>query len=116
MGYSQEVDIRDLYDTARRYPKVPIVLAGTHYSNYPEVWPLMKALENIYMDLSRFDLPNGVERLIKHVGADRLLFGSDFPEVDPAAYLFYLHHCGLDQETLSNICDGNLERLLSGRS
>ena len=114
LGRNPEVDIRDLYDTASRHPHVPFVLAGTHYSNYAVVWPLLKALPNIHLDLSRFDLANGIERLISHIGFERLLFGSDFPEVDPKPYIYYLEHCGLPDTALRAICYGNLERLLAG--
>lgn len=112
LGLRPEVDVRDLYETARRHPDVPTVLAACHYSDYASVWPLLKALDHLYFDLSRFDLANGVERLIQHVGVNRLLFGSDFPEVDPEPYLFYLHHCGLTPDELRAICHDNLVRLL----
>jgi predicted TIM-barrel fold metal-dependent hydrolase len=75
----------------------------------------MKALEHAHLDLSRFDLANGIERLIGHVGAERLLFGSSFPDVDPKPYLYYLEHCGLPESALQAICHGNLERLIGGR-
>jgi predicted TIM-barrel fold metal-dependent hydrolase len=114
LGWSPEVDVRDLYETARRHPKVPIVLAGFHYSNYSVIWPLLKALDHVYVDLSRFDIPNGIERLKRHIGVSRLLFGSSFPDVDPKPYLYYLRHCGLPHSELSAICSSNLERLLSG--
>ena len=112
MGHHPEVDVRDLYETARRHPRVPIVLAGSHYSNYPVVWPLLGALDHVHFDVSRFDIPHGIERLIRHIGVERLLYGSDFPEVDPEPYLHYLHHAGLEPPQLEAICHGNLARLL----
>jgi predicted TIM-barrel fold metal-dependent hydrolase len=112
MGRQPEVDARDLYDTARRHPRVPIVLAGSHYAYYPVVWPLVRALDNIHVDLSRFDIPHGVQRLIGRIGVERLLYGSDFPEVDPEPYLHYLHRSELDPAQLAAICHGNLSRLL----
>lgn len=112
MGHKLEVDARDLYATATRHPNVPMVLAASHYSNYAVVWPLLRVVKNLYFDLSRFDIPNGVERLVRHIGVDRLLYGSDYPEVDPEPYLFYLHRCGLRREELRAICSENLSRLL----
>lgn len=112
MGGNPEVDIRDLYDTAKRYPRVPVVLAASHYTNYAIVWPLLKVLDNIYFDVSRFDLVNGIGRLKSLIGLDRILFGSGFPEVDPEPYLYYLHHCGLKTAELKAICHDNLTKLL----
>jgi predicted TIM-barrel fold metal-dependent hydrolase len=76
------------------------------------VWPLVRALDNIHVDLSRFDIPHGVQRLIGRIGVERLLYGSDFPEVDPEPYLHYLHRSELDPAQLAAICHGNLSRLL----
>jgi len=112
MGYKFEVEARDLYETATRHPDVPIVLAGSHYSNYSIVWPILKAVKNLVFDLSRFDIPNGVERLIRHIGVGRLLYGSDYPQVDPEPYLYFLHRCGLRPDELRAICHDNLCRLL----
>lgn len=112
MGLRQEVDVRDLYETSKRHPRVPVVLAGSHYTNYGMVWPLLRALDHIYFDLSRFDLAEGVTRLIDHIGVARLLFGSDFPEVDPKPYLYYLKNCGLTPLEMRTICNDNLSRLL----
>src|SRR5262249_8467023 len=67
-GHPAEVDVRDLSETARRHPRVPVVLAGSHYSNYAVVWPLVRALPNIHLALSRFDILHGVQRLIRHIG------------------------------------------------
>jgi predicted TIM-barrel fold metal-dependent hydrolase len=112
MGLQAEVDARDLYQTASRHPRVPIVLAGSHYSNYPVVWPMLRSLRHIFLDLSRFDIPHGVQRLIAHAGVERLLYGSDYPEVDPKPYLHYLHRAGLERAQIDAICHGNLRRLL----
>jgi predicted TIM-barrel fold metal-dependent hydrolase len=112
MGLQPEVDARDLYETAYRHPRVPIVLAGSHYTNYPVVWSLLRSLRHVFFDLSRFDIPHGIERLIGHAGVERLLYGSDFPEVDPKPYLHYLHRAGLEPAQIDSICHGNLRRLL----
>ena len=112
MGRDAEVDPRDLYDTASRHPDVPIVLAGLYYTDYPSIWPLLRALDHVHVDLSRWDLVGGLERLVDHIGAERILFGSDFPEVDGRSILYQLAHCGLREEQLAAIHHGNIERLL----
>ena len=112
LGRYPEVDIRDLYTMASRHRRVPIVLAGSSYSNYSTIWPLLKALDHLYFDLSRFDITNGIERLIRLIGVRRLLFGSGFPDVDPKPYLYYLFRCGLQFSQLQQICNDNLEVLL----
>jgi predicted TIM-barrel fold metal-dependent hydrolase len=112
MGHVPEADVRDIYEMAGRHPSVPLVLAGSHYVNYSSVLPLLRARDNIYVDLSRFDIADGVVRLVNLIGAQRLLFGSSLPDVDPIPYIYYLGQCGLRQPDLEDICHCNLERLL----
>ncbi|MBM3262786.1 MAG: amidohydrolase family protein [candidate division Zixibacteria bacterium] len=99
-----EVDPRDLYETAHTFPTVPFVLSAVHYGHFAFVWPLIAALPNLYIELSRLDIMVGVRMFVKRIGPGRLLFGSFYPELDPGPYLFYLHRTGLDDDALRAIC------------
>lgn len=107
-----EVDVRDVYDTVSAYPSLRVVLSGVHYSHFAALWPLVRALPNTFVELSRFDIMEGVNLLINRIGHERLIFGSHFPDLDPAPYLFYLHRCALDETMLRAICHDNLAGLL----
>lgn len=107
-----EVDPKDLHDTAAAFPKLNVVLTDVHYVHHAVLQPLLRALPGLRIDLSRYDVPNAVERLVARVGPDRLLYGSAFPDLDPSPYLFYLHRCGFDRKTLRAICHDNLVKLL----
>ena len=50
--------------------------------------------------------------LLDAVGGERILFGSAFPDSTMSPQLYNLHLNGLDNDVLSAICAGNLERLL----
>lgn len=115
MGRQPEAPLDDVYTIAKRHPDVPIVLANASYNNYSSIVPFLKALPQAYLDLSRFDLMHGVERMIGIIGHERLLFGSDTPEADPRPYLYYLRECRLSTSELSAICGGNLARLMGWR-
>ena len=109
-----EIEPADLYDVCRAWPDVPIVLTGVHYSHQPMLVALADALPQVHVDLSRYDVADGVLRLRDRVGAERLLFGSQFPTFNPEPYLYYLHHLDLDDDELRCICHDNLVRLLGG--
>ena len=111
-----EVDPTDLYDTVRAWPDIPIVLVGVHYSHQPMLCALVQELAQIYVDLSRYDVADGVVRLRDRVGAGRLLFGSQFPTLNPEPYLYYLHHAGLGEGELRRICHDNLQTLIEGEA
>ena len=109
-----EVDPADLHRSGRAWPDLPIVLVGVHYSHQPMLMALLEALPQLYVDLSRYDVADGVCRLRDRVGAGRLLFGSQFPTFSPEPYLHYLHHADLDDHELRRICHDNLCDLIGG--
>lgn len=110
-----EVDLRDVHDTLKAFPQAKVVLVGAHYSHHASLWPLLRAVPNLYLDLSRYDVIHGVERLIAHIGYERLLYGSGYPELAVGPYLYYLHHADLSEEVLRAICYDNLAGLLVTR-
>jgi predicted TIM-barrel fold metal-dependent hydrolase len=82
------------------------------YTLMPEV---RQALENVYFDtaispyLYRPEIYLQVSRLI---GADRILFGSDFPVIAPSRILNEIQAAGLPEENREEILSGNARRLL----
>jgi len=111
---ANEVDPRDLHDTAAAFPGLKVVWTDVHYVHHAVLQPLLRTLPGLCVDLSRYDVPNAVEQLVARIGPDRLLYGSAFPDLDPAPTLFYLHRCGFDRGALRAICHDNLARLLGG--
>lgn len=109
---ADEIDSRDLYQTASAFPSVRFVLSAVHYGHFAFVWPLCAALSNLYIELSRLDIMDGARMFADRAGVHRLTFGSFYPELDPGPYLYYLHRCGFDREALKAICHDNLVGLL----
>jgi len=110
-----QADPRDIHATAQAFPSLRIVLLGVHYSHHAVVRPLVRSCANLRVELSRYDVPNGAEQMVDLAGPHRVLFGSHYPDLDPAPYLFYLHRCGFSEDVLRAICADNLERLLLGK-
>ena len=52
---------------------------------------------------------------IESIGAERILFGSRFPDAAMSPQLYNLHRCGLSEAALKAICSENLERILGMR-
>ncbi|WP_432843211.1 amidohydrolase family protein [Dactylosporangium sp. CA-092794] len=58
--------------------------------------------------------PDRLRAIIRRHGADRMVFGSDWPMADPGAEIATIRSLGLDAAEEGAILGGTLERLLSG--
>jgi predicted TIM-barrel fold metal-dependent hydrolase len=106
-----------LYRFISNFPDMPVVCAHwggglPFYTLMPEV---REALENVYFDtaaspfLYRPEIYNQVSQL---VGADRILFGSDYPVLPAGRLLNEINSVDLPEEAKSLILAGNARRLL----
>ncbi|MCL0099247.1 amidohydrolase [Dehalococcoidia bacterium] len=109
---ASEFEPGEVYDTLVAHPNVDIVLAEVQYSHVPWVFPMLKGLTNVHVEISRFVIPDGIPKLLKAAGHERVLFGSRFPDSPMAAQLFSLERSGVEDYVLQAICAGNLERIL----
>ena len=107
-----EFDRSEFHRTIKAHPDVTVVLSEVHYSNYSWTMPLLRSLPNLYIEISRFVIHNGILKLIEAIGENRILFGSNFPESEIGSQLYNLYHCGLDEKSAETISAGNLDRLL----
>ena len=109
-----EANLDELITTLQTYPKLVTVLVGAHYSHALWVRPVLKALPNSYLELSRYEPIGEFEALRDQFGAERLIYGSWYWRYAMGPMLFYLHQTRLADDELALICAGNLERILQG--
>ena len=106
-----------LVQLASNFPDLTIVLAHwggglPFYELMPEV---RDALRNVYYDtaastyLYSFDIFSIAARI---TGANRILWGTDFPLLSQAKFLARVRGCGLEPDDLDAILGGNAARLL----
>jgi predicted TIM-barrel fold metal-dependent hydrolase len=107
-----ETDPVTLHDIAAGHPGLSIVLTETHYSQVPWAIPFLKSVSNTSVEVSRWVIADGVQRLMGAIGAERILFGSRFPDSSMGNQLYNLHRNDLSDNNLAAICAGNLDRLL----
>jgi len=100
-----------------RHPDLKVVLA--HLGGY-EMWRgvqkhLIPAGENVYFDTSYVSTRLSsmeMEGLIKEIGANRVLFGTDYPWTDQAEEVELIRGMDLSRKELDMILEGNAQRLL----
>lgn len=119
--------IAPLPDVARQFPQLTLILAhlGGGLPFYELNPRIRKGMDNVYYDTAANPLLYSTQSLpivTQLVGAERLLFGSDFPlllyprhcrEADMGRFLSEVKGCGLSKEALDLVLGSNLIRILS---
>ena len=106
-----------LYPSITRFPDLTLVCAHwggglPFYALMPEV---KKALENVYFDTAASPFlyrPEIYNHVIQLIGAEKILFGSDYPLLAPGRLINEIRSLDLPEETVSLILSGNAQRLL----
>ncbi len=105
----------DIDELCTEFPDMKVVLAhpGGGKKEIDEKIALMKKHRNLHLDISGTGIYRyGILRYIsKAVGAERILFGTDFPICNPASYLQGLLFEKLPEQDLTLIVSGNFRRL-----
>ncbi|MBV7339556.1 amidohydrolase [Chloroflexi bacterium TSY] len=109
-----DVNADDLVTTLQAYPHLRSVIVGAHYVHALWVRPLLKALPNAYLELSRYETIGEIEALCQEFGPQRFLYGSWYPRYAMGPMLFYLHHTNLTSEELTLVCAENLDNMIGG--
>jgi predicted TIM-barrel fold metal-dependent hydrolase len=106
-----------LYPFIATHPQMTIVCAHwggglPFYNLMPEV---KEAMKNVYFDSAASPFlysPDVYSQVIQLVGADKVLFGSDYPLLPPRRLLEEIETLNLKKETKELILAGNAHRLL----
>jgi predicted TIM-barrel fold metal-dependent hydrolase len=110
-----------LYSFITSYPDLSIVCAHwggglPFYSLMPEV---KKAMKNVYFDTAASPFlytPDIYSQVIKLAGADKILFGSDYPLLSQQRLLEEIEALEINEETKNLMLSGNARRLLGIKS
>jgi len=110
--------LAQIYAMVRRYPDNTIILA--HWGGGLFFYALLKkevtqALANVYLDTaaSPYLYQPAVYRHAADIfGAERILFGSDFPLLEPGRYFAELAQAGLSADQINLIGGANAARVL----
>jgi predicted TIM-barrel fold metal-dependent hydrolase len=111
-------------EVLRSYPDVDVLLAHLGQGAEDRVARLTERHGNVFTDTSlRLGgpeqggwSPEDTVEVIRRIGVDRVLFGTNYPIVDPRAYAATLRSLPLDEDELDLIGRRNAERLLDRRS
>ncbi|MBI2190405.1 MAG: amidohydrolase family protein [Planctomycetes bacterium] len=102
-------------DIAGRHPNLHCLVAhvGGNYAFAAEVAQYMQKHPNLYAELTLTPVTNGViEWLVRQVGPERVLFGTDAPMRDPRPQLGWVLYTRLSEHEKRLILGENFQRIL----
>ena len=101
-------------ELGKKYPDVPILLGHTGGSQGGNDQAIEAAMQwhNLYCDLTASMSANGMlEVLVRRVGADRIVFGTDMPFFDCRAKIGFVAHARIPDEDKRKILGLNTKRI-----
>jgi len=127
-GWIRPIDVdhqnmlSSIYAIAREIPRVNIILAHLGGFNFKDITRIADQ-KNIYFDLSfilndfnKNILYEEIIPILTELGASRLIYGSDHPEINMRTYykltLSLLKKIGFNSENLNDIFNENISQLL----
>lgn len=110
------LDYPTLYNLMAAFPALTCVLCDVGLWG-PDRWfrPLVEKYPNFYVEIGTYILAGGLADFVKTYGADRLLFGTNFPAQEHGGMMLALRHAEISEAARRAIAGGNMERLLSNQ-
>lgn len=98
--------------TLQEFPRLRSILIGAHPTDSIFVPAMLRAVQGMHLELSRYEPLGGVEMLCSEFGASRLLYGSWYPRYAMGPMLHYLRAIDLSDADRRALLSGTLESLL----
>jgi predicted TIM-barrel fold metal-dependent hydrolase len=110
-NYAQ-ISFKEVDYVCSAHPGLRLVLLATRWESPRQMIPLMEKHPGIFIEFSSFQANRAIEWFTDLFGAERLLFGTEFPEKSPGAAKAFIDYAQISQDERRLIAGGNLARLL----
>lgn len=104
----------DVFRVMKDFPKLTVIL--TDYGLWGSdryVFPLVKNYKNFYIESSDYQVFLGIENFVNKIGAEYMLFGTNYPNCNMGGSTVTLLAAKISQENKEFIAYKNAERLFS---
>jgi uncharacterized protein len=108
----------NFFNIASEYPRVNFVMAhlgnfaSRDWSEHLEAISMARRFPNVFLETSSVVFFKFLEMAAREVGADKLIFGSDGPELDSRVELYKVKLLKLSPTDEAKVLGGNIARLL----
>ena len=112
-GRTGDCGAREMRAVAERYPEVRLLLGHSCYGAWREVIALAHDCPNVYLELTAAGHVSGlIEWMCRDAGAEKVLYGTDYPWFDPAVYIGFVTFAQIDDAAMRKILFTNGRLLL----
>ncbi|MDZ7332383.1 MAG: amidohydrolase family protein [candidate division KSB1 bacterium] len=109
---AQQIDWDDIHWICTNYPRLNVILHGVRWEATRHLLPLLKRFPHLYCEFSNHQGNRIIEFLVKEIGADQLLFGTQMMQKSPGAAKAFIDYADISLEHRKKIAHENLARLL----
>jgi len=95
---SEKISLHVIYDILQSFPDLKIVLLDIHYSLARELFALMEAVKNLYLETSGLKGYKMISKISNKYGANRMVFGSRFPVFEPGTSIADIIYSDISEE------------------
>ncbi len=106
-----EIDFDALYRLLQAFPDWPTLLCGSSWADDRTLFRLMDRCPNLSFDLSDNQAHDVLAVCKEHIGIDRVLYGSDWPNKAPGPIKALVEYSGLGEADRDLVASGNALRL-----
>ena len=100
-------------DLARKFPTVPVIMDHMGWRYYVDgAINVAMTTPNIYLETAMVSMPGYIKLAVNKLGADRVIYGSDYPTGSPASMLEVVKAANLKPEEEALVLGGTLARVL----
>ncbi len=108
----QQLTLEDVDRVCSDFPDLKVVLWCLRWETARDIIPMLKKHKNLYFEFSSFQANQAFEYFISLFGADRFLFGTEYPEKSIGAAKSFVDYSIMNEEDRKKIAGLNLARLL----
>jgi predicted TIM-barrel fold metal-dependent hydrolase len=106
-------DWHGLQEICTQFPRLPVVAMRVGLRTTRPLYRMLEKLPNFHFELSAFSCNyRGLEDMVRHFGADRILYGSIMPAYSPSIPVAQILYADISSKAKRHIAGENLHRLI----
>ena len=110
-GWGEHAEIRFVEKLAKDFKDLHVVIA--HMIEHKDIFSMIPKHNNVSLETSYSSHPRRIAQAVNSLGADRVVFGSDFPCSDPGFELLRVLKAPITDSQKEKILFKNAEKLLA---